>query len=123
TKELRCFLVVAEELSFSRAAERLHLAQPALTRIIKRLEERLGGRLFDRDTRNVELTELGEALVSDVRTVLTSLDSIESKARRVIEGHEDIVRIGYMNFVTHDILGPVLTAFQTSNPKTRVELN
>lgn len=123
TKELRCFLTVADELSFSRAAERLHLAQPALTRIVKRLEDRMGGKLFDRDTRNVALTELGEALVSDVRSAMKNLDTIEAKARRLVDGEEDIVRIGYMNFVTHDILGPVLTAFQSDSPKTKIELN
>lgn len=123
TKGLRCFLIVAEELSFSRAAERLHVAQPALTRIVKRLEDRLGGRLFDRDTRNVALTELGEALLEDVRTLLVNLNAIETKAKGVLQGHDDIVRIGYMNFVTHDILGPVLTAFQLLNPKTKIELN
>lgn len=123
TKELRCFVAVAEELSFSRAAERLHIAQPALTRVIKRLEERLGGRLFDRDTRNVSLTYLGQALLDDVKAALAGLDSVESKAREVVEGRIDVVRVAYMNFVTHDILGAVLNSFQSASPRTRIELN
>lgn len=122
-KGLRCFVVVAEELSFSRAAERLHIAQPALTRVVKRLEERLGGRLFERDTRNVALTYLGQALLDDTRAALAGFDSIETKAREVVEGRIDILRVAYMNFVTHDILGAVLNSFQSASPRTRIELN
>lgn len=122
-KELHCFVVVAKELSFSRAAERLHIAQPALTRTVKRLEERLGGRLFDRDTRNVALTYLGQALLDDAITALAGLNSVEAKAREVVGGRINVIRVAYMNFVTHDILGAVLNSFQSASPKTRIELN
>ena len=67
---LRCFVAVADELSFTAAAARLNMAQPALTRSIKQLEEHIDARLLDRDTRNVRLTEIGQAFLEQARAAL-----------------------------------------------------
>jgi hypothetical protein len=68
TRLLRAYVVVAEELSFTRAAERLHLAQQALSAQVRQLESRLGVQLFERTTRRVALTAAGEALMPDARS-------------------------------------------------------
>src|SRR4051795_5682508 len=72
---LRAFVAVAEELNFTRAAQRLHLAQQALSAQIQQLETRVGERLFDRTTRSVALTEAGERLLPHARAVLAALDA------------------------------------------------
>ena len=69
-RALRYFVVVAEELSFTRAAERLYLSQPALSKQVRGLEQMLGAQLFDRDRRRVKLTAAGEALLASARGLL-----------------------------------------------------
>ena len=73
-RHLRCFLIVAEELHFARAAERLHIDQSPLSRTIKELEEELGVRLFIRTTRNTQLTRAGRQLLEHVPRIFTALD-------------------------------------------------
>lgn len=82
TRLLRQFLVVAQELHFSRAAERLHMAQPPLSQAIRRLEEQIGYPLFLRDKRSVELTSAGVALMGKAHELLGALD--ECVARTTI---------------------------------------
>ena len=80
-QQLRTFLAVAEELHFGRAAERLHMAQPPISRGIQQLERELGARLFERSTRKVTLTSVGEALVAPAQEVLDALDRVSRVAR------------------------------------------
>ncbi|RKN39468.1 LysR family transcriptional regulator [Streptomyces hoynatensis] len=82
SRELACFVAVAEELNCSRAAVRLGIAQPALSRSVQRLERRLGVRLLDRTSRRVSLTRAGEVLLREGRTALTALAAAGRSARR-----------------------------------------
>jgi DNA-binding transcriptional LysR family regulator len=81
-RELRYFIALAEELHFGRAAERLHLAQPALSKAIRRLEAKLGVALLERTTRSVTLTAEGEALLMHGRTAVDAVDAAAQRARR-----------------------------------------
>jgi DNA-binding transcriptional LysR family regulator len=94
-RQLRYFLAVAEELNFSRAAERLHLVQQALSASIRRLEDQLGVALFLRSTRKVELTVAGEVLVDGARAVVAAaIDAVE-RVHQVAEGRTGRITVGF----------------------------
>jgi|RhiMetdeSRZDD1v2_1073273.scaffolds.fasta_scaffold324674_2 DNA-binding transcriptional LysR family regulator len=94
-RHLRYFLAVAEELNFSRAAERLHIAQPALSAQIRVLETQLGCELFARTTRKVELTPAGELLLEDAREIVARADEAEAKLVAVSRGRQGLLRVGF----------------------------
>ena len=88
TRELRYFVAVAEELHFSRAAARLGIAQPPLSRAISQLERRLGGPLLERNSRGVTLTDAGQVLLAEARAALDAVDAAERRTRRAV-GRDD----------------------------------
>jgi len=94
-RHLRYFVAVAEELHFSRAAERLHIAQPAVSEQIRQLEEELGVRLLNRTKRNVSLTEAGAALLTEARRVLQRVDVARLATHEVRDRTTARLRIGY----------------------------
>jgi len=94
-RKLRYFLAVAEELSFIRAAQRLHIAQPVLTRQIKVLERELGVELFVRSTRGTALTPAGVGFADDARAILRSATAVQRRARQVARGGSQLT-IGFM---------------------------
>lgn len=91
TRELRYFLAVAEELHFARAARRLGISQPPLSRAIRQLESRLGVRLFERNRRGVELTEAGRVLDTEARAVIDAVEAAAHRTRRAGAAHGPLV--------------------------------
>jgi DNA-binding transcriptional LysR family regulator len=91
---LRAAIVLAEELNFSRAAERLHIQQPTLSRQILRLESQLGVRLFVRNHQNVEITEAGRHFVEGARTVLLDVEHVVLSTSAVFHGADELLNIG-----------------------------
>ena len=94
-RHLRYFVAVAEELSFSRAADRLHMAQPPLSQQIRQLEDELGAPLFVRTRRRVELTEAGRAVLAEARRVLVQAESVVRVARRFVAGEIGNLKVGF----------------------------
>ncbi|KAA9159033.1 LysR family transcriptional regulator [Amycolatopsis acidicola] len=106
---LRSFVVLAEELHFARAAERLYIEQPALSQRIRRLERRIEVQLFDRDTRNVRLTPAGVEFLKDIRDVLERFDAAVARAQETASGDRGTIRVAYTFSVGYETL-PVLLA-------------
>jgi len=94
--QIRYFLAVAETLNFTRASERAFVSQPALTKAIQRLEETLGGRLFDRSKTPVALTELGRAMLPSLKRLYDGTQEAREQARRLTREARDEVRVGVM---------------------------
>jgi hypothetical protein len=114
-RKLRYFLAVAEELHFGRAAERLHIAQPVLSRQIRALEHELGTELFTRDRRSTVLTPAGEQLVHEAEALLANAAAL---LRRVRAAGEGVTRftIGFMPGIT---LTPVVRRLREQPPRAR----
>ncbi|ANN18766.1 LysR family transcriptional regulator [Amycolatopsis orientalis] len=122
-QQLRSFLAVAEELHFGRAAERLHIAQPPLSRTIKQLERELGIRLFDRNTRSVNLTAGGQALVGPAKDVIEALRRADAAVRSAGDGEAGLVRIAFAGVSTHDLVARLARAVRARRPGIRLELS
>lgn len=120
--QLRCFLAVAEELHFGRAAERLHMAQPPLSRTIKQMERELGVQLFDRNTRSVRLTASGQALISPARAVLETMRRAEAAVRSAGEGEVGVVRIAFAGLSTHRLVARLARVVRSRRPGIQLEL-
>jgi DNA-binding transcriptional LysR family regulator len=106
---MQTFIAVAEELHFGHAAERLHIAQPAVSQQIQNLEADLGVQLFRRDKRSVSLTPAGEAFLEPCRNALHAIDEAALKARNSSDGATGLVRIGFSAWLTADFL-TIMTA-------------
>jgi len=122
-RHLRYFVAVAEAENVTRAARKLHLSQPALSRQIRDLEDELGFALFQRDGKSVRLTETGRTFLSEAQAVLTRSEEAVKAARAIATGAGGELHIGYAPSLTARILPPALRAFQAQFPNTRVKLN
>jgi DNA-binding transcriptional LysR family regulator len=119
---VRDFVAVAEELSFTGAANKLHVAQPSLTRKIRNLEEEIGVELFDRRKGHLELTEAGRAFLADAKRLLAlAAESIET-ARRISRNEAEQFRIGYTAGFDYHRLPVTLAAFHRVCPRARLSL-
>ncbi|MFE3755193.1 LysR family transcriptional regulator [Nocardia tengchongensis] len=122
TRQLQYFIAVAEELSFTRAAQRLHVSQQGLSTQIKQLEHAMDVVLFSRTTRNVELTAAGAVFLQDVRGALTGLDVAVERARSVHRGEQDRLVLGALEGAALTLTEPILAAFRQRHPGITVEL-
>jgi DNA-binding transcriptional LysR family regulator len=121
-KHLSTFVAVAEELNFHRAAERLTMAQPAVSRIVVELEDRLGVKLLERTTRRVRLTEAGRYLLEEAQAILDRIDVAENTTRLLASGTKAILRIGYTTITGHSLVPDIAREFRRGNPDVRLEL-
>ncbi len=121
-RELECFVAVAEELSFTRAARRLHLSQPPLSRSIQSLEARLGTPLFVRSPRSVALTPAGRAFVTDTKGALTQLQRAGDRAKRAARGETARLDLGFVSAVLNPELMGILQRFRTAYPAVHLTL-
>ena len=119
-RHLRYFVAVAEEGNISRAAGRLHLTQPALSRQIKALEDEIGLQLLDRRANSMQLTEVGQTLLREAREVLTRADLALQRVRSA--GQRPHLRVGYAPSLTAELLPSAMERFVQIHPRVKVQL-
>jgi DNA-binding transcriptional LysR family regulator len=121
-RHLRYFVAVAEELHFGRAAARLHLAQPPLSRQIQQLENELGVRLFERGKRRVALTDAGAVFLDHARAVLAQADAAVEAARGAARGEAGKLTVGFIGAASYSVLPGIVQAFRTRVPDAELVL-
>src|ERR1700686_2285163 len=121
-RHLRYFIAVAESLSFTKGAQKLHLAQPSLTRQIKDLEEEIGVRLLDRPKPRVTLTAEGSSFLLDAKRVLDLSEQIVESVQRLSRHESRPLNIGYVANLFYDLLPVTLASFQRSFPTVPINL-
>jgi DNA-binding transcriptional LysR family regulator len=119
--QLTGFIAVAEELHFGRAAERLNMTQPPLSRQIQKLEKSVGTELFERDNRKVQLTAAGSAFLEEARRLLALAERAPLTARRIASGRSGLLRIGFTAASGFSILGPLLEEISAILPDVDVD--
>lgn len=121
-RHLRYFVAVAEHLSFRRAAERLHLTRPALSKQVKELEQELGVRLLERTTARVRLTQAGAVYLVEAQAILAFTARAAERAREAAAGQRGVLTIGDIGMLSVDLLSPALTRFREAFPLVDVVL-
>ena len=121
-RHLRYFQAIAEELSFSRAARRLNVVQPALSRALKELEGEVGTELLARTRRSVKLTTAGRVLLDETALMFERLEQTIRRVRRAAEGQEGELRLGYIGPPTQRFLGRLLEEYARRCPRVTVHL-
>ena len=120
---IRALLTVIEEGSVNRAAVRLRITQPALSRQMQALENELGGKLLERETSGVKPTGLGHALVKAMRPLVGSYDIALAELRRQARGERSELRVGYLLSAAQSILTPALAMLRKSHPEVKLKLH
>jgi DNA-binding transcriptional LysR family regulator len=121
-RHFRYFLAVAKELHFRKAAERLYISQPGLSRQIKQMEANLDVKLFDRNNRKVALTKAGQYLKKELETNFKRLDDILSQAKLLNDGIDGNLKIGYIGSAMQKSIPEFLLKFRDTSPNTLVNL-
>ncbi|MBT2595948.1 LysR family transcriptional regulator [Arthrobacter sp. ISL-72] len=122
-RQLRYFLVVADELHFGRAAERLHITQPPLTVAVKGLERELGVQLFDRTTRRVTLTAAGQAFKDRIQSAVADLDDAAGDVADVAAGKSGKIRVGFVSSASYTTVPEAIRAFRQRRPRIDLVLH
>ena len=120
--QLRAFVAVAEELHFGRAADRLNMTQPPLSRQIQKLERAVGVRLLERDNRKVELTTAGQTFLAEARRILALASGALEQAQRIQAGSAGTVRIGFTATSAFGVLTSLLTLVSEAYPDIHLDL-
>ena len=121
-KQLEYFIALAEELHFGRAAERLGMAQPPLSRQIKQIEEDLGALLFNRGRNAITMTQAGERLYQRGSALITDFNDIKLEVKRIGQGAEGRLRIGFVGSATYGLMPNILKSFRASFPDVNLSL-
>ncbi|MBS1143336.1 MAG: transcriptional regulator, LysR family [Proteobacteria bacterium] len=122
-RQLRYFIAVAEELNIGRAANRLHISQPPLTRQIQQLEEELGAQLFLRTARGVELTQAGEIFLRDAINIRALMEQALERTRQAGQGRLGRMDIGIFGSGILDVIPKLLHAFRAEHPGVQIALH
>ena len=122
-RQIRYFVTLADELNFRKAAAQLFITQPSLSHQIALLETTLGVRLFDRDRRQVRLTEAGNALLDDARCLLAEADRLLVKAQRLEAADSTTLRVGFPEYLNRTLIPDVVAAFRGRYPEAKVVLS
>ena len=122
-RHLRYFIAVAEELNFSRAAERLHVSQPPLSRQIRDLEAELKVKLLDRDRQSVRLTRAGRAVLTRSRKLLRDAESLLTEARKMDKDKPEELQIGYAPSPTAAVISEILARYHERSSGARITLH
>jgi DNA-binding transcriptional LysR family regulator len=118
----RCLVTLAEELNFGRAAARLHMSQPPLTRIVAEVERTVGARLFDRTTRRVQLTPVGEVFIAEARTLLARADAALESVRAAARRESGQLRLSYNWLALQTVLPEILSALREREHEVNIDL-
>ena len=121
-RHLRYCIAVAEELHFSRAAERLNIEQSPLSRTIKQLETELGAVLFDRASRGTRLTWAGQAFLEDARRVLLGIDQAKANVKAAATGYRGTLRIALSDGIARSRLTTLLALCREEEPEVEIRL-
>lgn len=119
---LRAFVALAELQHFGRAADRLHITQPALTKRLRLLEDVIGARLFERDRTGTVLTSIGRTLLPDALRIITEADALLIRARHVVQGTAGQLDIGF-GLSSIDLAPRLVSAYRSMHPAVAVSLN
>ncbi|HCF1528806.1 TPA: LysR family transcriptional regulator [Pseudomonas aeruginosa] len=122
-RHLRCFIAVAEERSFTRAAERLHIEQSPVSRAIKELEDELGTLLFERDRRGTRLTPAGVVFLQDVRRLFCTLEQARENVKAVATGHSGSLHVGISGCAIDPRLSDLLARCREEDPEIEIRLS
>jgi DNA-binding transcriptional LysR family regulator len=122
-RQLRYFLAVAEELNFGRAAERLHISQPPLSRQIMELEDELGARLFDRTTKGVRLTPAGSFLKLEASRIVSLMDRTRDRVKTIDRETSRVIRLGFVGSVMYSCLPELIASMQKQYDGLSFELS
>lgn len=121
-RELRSFLVLAEQLHFGRSANLLHISQPALSKQMKNLEEKIGGPLLMRNRRDVRLTAAGALLYQRGRRIVRDLDALLDGAQAAVKGEAGTLRVAVGLATVHSLVPPALRRFRAAHPNVEVQV-
>ena len=121
-RQIRYFVAVAEDLHFGRAAQRVHVVQPALSQQVKKLEEELGVMLLARTRRRVSLTSAGQAFLEEARRTLASARHAQEAARRAAAGETGRLVVGYVDWAIYHFLPAILRRYQERYPGVHVTI-